>query len=150
MSPVIINESELNVLYHCGYRDYTWRPGSFTSALIEAIMCADVYNRARLALGFPRVVDAVDSYQNGDLMSRYMEYCKEKAEAALQAARVQSAAESVREAIHTKTAALEKGVCAMCGWPAGVFRDKLSESEYRISALCQRCQDEIFGQRDGQ
>ena len=25
------------------------------------------------------------------------------------------------------------------------FRDELSRKEYRISALCQQCQDEVFG-----
>lgn len=32
-----------------------------------------------------------------------------------------------------------------CGQPATEFRDALSQREYRISGLCQKCQDEIFG-----
>jgi len=32
-----------------------------------------------------------------------------------------------------------------CGGPAVKFRDKISEHEYRISGLCQRCQDKAFG-----
>lgn len=33
-----------------------------------------------------------------------------------------------------------------CGGPATEFRDELSEKEYRISGLCQTCQDSIFGE----
>lgn len=32
-----------------------------------------------------------------------------------------------------------------CGKPATEFRDELSRKEYRISGLCQACQDSIFG-----
>jgi hypothetical protein len=32
-----------------------------------------------------------------------------------------------------------------CGGPATEFRDHLSAKEYRISGLCQKCQDAIFG-----
>jgi hypothetical protein len=32
-----------------------------------------------------------------------------------------------------------------CGGPAVEFRDELSRREYRISGLCQRCQDSVFG-----
>ena len=32
-----------------------------------------------------------------------------------------------------------------CGKPITEFRDQLSEQEYRISGLCQKCQDQIFG-----
>ncbi len=32
-----------------------------------------------------------------------------------------------------------------CGGEAGEFRDELSEREYRISGLCQECQDSVFG-----
>lgn len=35
-----------------------------------------------------------------------------------------------------------------CGQPAAVFRDLLSAREYRISGLCQDCQDKIFGVED--
>lgn len=31
-----------------------------------------------------------------------------------------------------------------CGLPITPFRDKLSEREYRVSGLCQQCQDSIF------
>jgi hypothetical protein len=40
---------------------------------------------------------------------------------------------------------IEQNVCAWCGDKITGFRDKLSEKEYRISGLCQRCQDATFG-----
>jgi len=33
-----------------------------------------------------------------------------------------------------------------CGGPAIEFRDVLSRKEYRISGLCQKCQDKFFGE----
>jgi len=33
-----------------------------------------------------------------------------------------------------------------CGGPATGFRDESSRREYRISGLCQKCQDELFGE----
>lgn len=38
-----------------------------------------------------------------------------------------------------------QGKCAGCWKPVGEFRDELSKKEYQISALCQTCQDLIFG-----
>lgn len=35
--------------------------------------------------------------------------------------------------------------CVMCGEDAKEFNDALSQKEYRISGLCQKCQDETFG-----
>lgn len=32
-----------------------------------------------------------------------------------------------------------------CGEPIKGFRDSLSQREYAISGLCQKCQDSIFG-----
>lgn len=31
-----------------------------------------------------------------------------------------------------------------CGGVANVFRDEISRREYRISGLCQKCQDSVF------
>ena len=36
------------------------------------------------------------------------------------------------------------GTCINCGNPAREFRDVSGTFEYRISALCQTCQDELF------
>lgn len=45
----------------------------------------------------------------------------------------------------SRTEALMRDVCVSCGGKATVFLNKLCEDEYRISALCQLCQDESFG-----
>jgi CRISPR/Cas system-associated protein Cas10 (large subunit of type III CRISPR-Cas system) len=34
--------------------------------------------------------------------------------------------------------------CTLCGKPAVSFDDALSEKEFKISGLCQLCQDEMF------
>jgi len=43
--------------------------------------------------------------------------------------------------------AVEKGLCPFCGNPVNFedFRDDLSRREFKISGLCQKCQDEFFG-----
>ena len=41
--------------------------------------------------------------------------------------------------------ALEKGVCVKCKQKAEEFRDPPSEKEYKLSGLCQGCQNEFFG-----
>ena len=35
-----------------------------------------------------------------------------------------------------------------CGGPAGVFRDEGSIAEYKISGMCQHCQDRTFGKSE--
>ncbi len=37
-------------------------------------------------------------------------------------------------------------LCPFCGKEIQGFRDNLSVTEYRISGLCQSCQDETFGE----
>ena len=41
--------------------------------------------------------------------------------------------------------ALAVGQCVKCGQYDLEFRDEISRKEYSISALCQCCQDGIFG-----
>ena len=43
--------------------------------------------------------------------------------------------------------AVEEGLCPLCGNPVNFedFRDDLSRREFKISGLCQKCQDEFFG-----
>jgi hypothetical protein len=36
--------------------------------------------------------------------------------------------------------------CPTCGGTISKFRDELSEREYRISGMCQKCQDEVFSE----
>ena len=35
-------------------------------------------------------------------------------------------------------------ICVTCGKSIGEFRDELSQREYKISGMCQKCQDEVF------
>jgi len=42
--------------------------------------------------------------------------------------------------------AVEHGFCPLCKKPVSIadFRDELSIREYKISGICQSCQDEMF------
>ena len=44
----------------------------------------------------------------------------------------------------SRLACIKGGVCVCCGKPAVSFKDKLSEKEFTISGLCQKCQDGVF------
>ena len=44
-----------------------------------------------------------------------------------------------------RSATIRADKCVICGGDANVFRDLLSRKEYRISGLCQKCQDATFG-----
>ena len=39
---------------------------------------------------------------------------------------------------------IENKVCPMCGKPISKFKNELSEREYKISGMCQICQDDFF------
>jgi len=42
---------------------------------------------------------------------------------------------------------IEHGCCAICGRELNIateFKDELSKKEYKISGLCQECQDKVF------
>jgi len=39
---------------------------------------------------------------------------------------------------------LNKGLCPLCGVKPEKFRDQLSVEEFKISGLCQPCQDGVF------
>jgi len=43
--------------------------------------------------------------------------------------------------------AVEHSFCPFCKKPIvkDEFKDELSEKEYKISGLCQKCQDDMFG-----
>lgn len=53
------------------------------------------------------------------------------------------------ENMYGRSTALASNTCVPkpmgCGGEATKFRNPLSEREYSISALCQRCQDRVFG-----
>lgn len=43
--------------------------------------------------------------------------------------------------------AVEQGLCPFCKKKvsSGDFQDELSKKEFKISGLCQKCQDKMFG-----
>lgn len=41
--------------------------------------------------------------------------------------------------------ALAADICVWCKKPITEFRDPLSRKEYRITGMCQSCQDKTFG-----
>lgn len=49
---------------------------------------------------------------------------------------------------YPRTASLLSNTCAHCKGSATEFRDALSRREYDISALCQDCQDVVFGEKE--
>lgn len=53
------------------------------------------------------------------------------------------------ESMYGRTTAIKGDHCIPlpigCGKPIEGFRDELSFKEYRISGLCQNCQDSVFG-----
>jgi hypothetical protein len=44
-----------------------------------------------------------------------------------------------------RVAAIRADVCVTCRGPANEFKDELSKKEFRISGMCQKCQDGVFG-----
>lgn len=44
--------------------------------------------------------------------------------------------------------AIEENRCPLCQQPITEFRDELSAREYRISGMCQKCQDKAFAEPD--
>jgi len=45
----------------------------------------------------------------------------------------------------TQAEAKNAKICVVCGGPVKEFMDKLSQQEYNISGMCQKCQDATFG-----
>ena len=45
----------------------------------------------------------------------------------------------------SRVGAVHEASCVTCGGEARIFRDDLSRKEYTISAMCQDCQDSVFG-----
>ena len=46
--------------------------------------------------------------------------------------------------------AIRQDLCPTCLDPIGSFRDSLSEREFGISGMCQKCQDLVFNEDDGE
>lgn len=57
------------------------------------------------------------------------------------------ALDGISMTLFNRSRSLAKAVngCVSCGKPVTTFRDKRSEREYKISGLCQECQDKVFG-----
>lgn len=45
----------------------------------------------------------------------------------------------------SRVGAVAEASCVTCGGEASIFRDGVSRKEYTISAMCQDCQDSVFG-----
>ncbi len=41
--------------------------------------------------------------------------------------------------------AARTGLCVTCSKPVGAFKTPKAEREFRISGMCQECQDDVFG-----
>ncbi|WP_052808710.1 hypothetical protein [Streptomyces cyaneogriseus] len=63
MSTSITTDAAAHVLFHYGHHG-GYQAGSFTTHLIAAIDSADPSNKARLTLGFPEYVAAINLIQN--------------------------------------------------------------------------------------
>ena len=50
----------------------------------------------------------------------------------------------------SRSNAIKHNDCVMCEHPDTDFRDTLSVEEYRISGMCQKCQDNFFAEDDRQ
>lgn len=48
------------------------------------------------------------------------------------------------EGLIGRTTAIDNDACAFCNRPATEFTDVVSEREFAISGMCQKCQDETF------
>lgn len=46
----------------------------------------------------------------------------------------------------TRSYCIKHRICVDCGSPAISFRNAISEREFQLSALCQKCQDSVFGE----
>jgi len=52
--------------------------------------------------------------------------------------------EEFLETIYGRTTAINNNKCVWCKTDIKTFKDDASVNEYKISGLCQACQDEVF------
>lgn len=57
---------------------------------------------------------------------------------------IERAASTLANNKNSREDIMKKEQCAFCDTPNLNFRDELSRKEYRISQLCQDCQDKVF------
>lgn len=62
----------------------------------------------------------------------------------LQPTKKSPAIEDMLEVIMRRTSTILEGKCASCSTKTLMFRDAPSINEYRISGMCQRCQDTFY------
>ncbi len=55
------------------------------------------------------------------------------------------AIEGFLEETFGRTTAIEGNTCVFCHKEATEFRNEISRKEYKISGICQACQDDTFG-----
>jgi hypothetical protein len=48
----------------------------------------------------------------------------------------------------SRSEAIKNGVCVICQTVADNFHDDISEREFKISGMCQNCQDDAYGMGD--
>jgi len=58
---------------------------------------------------------------------------------------IESLLEEISSVIGTPRSVAFKGrTCVMCSGSAATFKNAISEKEYTLSGMCQKCQDEFF------
>ncbi len=67
------------------------------------------------------------------------------AEPTKKAPEIEALIDSTNPSGRKRVDSIKSDVCSWCGKPATQFKDELSRREYRISGLCQECQDKVFG-----
>ena len=53
--------------------------------------------------------------------------------------------EDMLNQVTNRTEKIKSSACISCETTEVTFRDTLSETEYTISGMCQKCQDNFFG-----
>mgnify|MGYP007094219909 CR=1 FL=1 len=53
--------------------------------------------------------------------------------------------EDLLNQLTNRTEKIKSSACVTCDTPSVIFADELSEKEYTISGMCQKCQDNFFG-----
>ena len=58
---------------------------------------------------------------------------------------------AIQEGFTRELSAVEAGACPICGQVIKTvpFRNEASVKEYKISGMCQECQDDFFGLEEG-
>lgn len=52
---------------------------------------------------------------------------------------------TVEQIFPGSTKLMSQGKCPTCSKPIEKFRNQISQREFQISGMCQKCQDSVFG-----